>query len=669
MKKFVSKLSVLLTLALMIACSAGCKSKVAERIYTPVLPTGVEEADIYVEPVAGITEDFIRGVDISTVLAEEASGVKYYNAQGECEDIFKILADSGVNYVRVRVWNDPYDKNGNSYGGGNCDVDNAAEIGRRAAQYGMKLLVDFHYSDFWADPSKQMCPKAWVGMTADEKADAAYDFTYDALKKIMDAGADIGMVQLGNETNKGMSGETKWSEISKIVAKGHAAVDKIEKKYGTEILVALHFTNPEDNAGIKTLLRKLTNSNVDYDVFAISYYPYWHGTLQNLTNVLSDVAKTYGKKVMVAETSYMYTLDDGDGNGNSVGEKDVNKNYAPTVQSQANAFRDVCQAVADVGEAGLGVFYWEPAWVPVNVYDYTAPDAASVLAANKKAWEEFGSGWASSYATEYDPNDAGVYYGGSAWDNQAMFDFNGKALPSLSVFKYLQYGATCGTSIDFVSDFVKNINPGAELKMPETVDVHYNNRSLNGPAKVTWDKADLAKVDTNKVGEYPVKGYFEDGTSVTCTVQVAKVNWVKNASFEESNYSMWKFIFTGDSVLDFQNKETDAYTGEMSMHYWRNSDVSFKAEQTITGLEDGKYYLSCYVQGGDSGANPNMYMYAVSGDKEYKAPFTVSGWVEWKHPEIQSFDVVGGTVTIGVSVDAGTGAWGTFDDFYLCRLD
>ena len=104
----------------------------------------------------------IRGADISSVIALEESGIVFHNdTDYEEEDIFKILADHGVNYIRVRVWNQPSDNSGNSYGGGHNDVKTAAEIGRRAAQYGMKLLVDFHYSDFWADPEKQRTPKAW----------------------------------------------------------------------------------------------------------------------------------------------------------------------------------------------------------------------------------------------------------------------------------------------------------------------------------------------------------------------------------------------------------------------------------------------------------------------------------------------------------------------------
>ena len=168
----------------------------------------MDPADVFVQPVEGISDDFIRGMDASAVLSIEKSGAKYYGFDGKEQDVFKTLAEGGVNYIRLRVWNDPYDENGNGYGGGNNDVATAVELGKRATEYGMKVSIDFHYSDFWADPKKQHVPKAWKGMTADEKADALYTFTKDSLKEILDAGVDVGMVQVGNEINNGMSDET-----------------------------------------------------------------------------------------------------------------------------------------------------------------------------------------------------------------------------------------------------------------------------------------------------------------------------------------------------------------------------------------------------------------------------------------------------------------------------
>ena len=135
----------------------------------------VTSDSLYVRKIEDLPEDFIFGMDVSSVLSLENSGVRFYDYEGNEEDLFKILAESGITHIRVRVWNDPYDSKGNGYGGGNCDINTAAEIGKRAAKYGLKLIVDFHYSDFWADPAKQMAPKAWRDMDIDTKANALYE--------------------------------------------------------------------------------------------------------------------------------------------------------------------------------------------------------------------------------------------------------------------------------------------------------------------------------------------------------------------------------------------------------------------------------------------------------------------------------------------------------------
>ena len=620
------------------------------------------EADVFVEPIDGISDDFYRGVDISTILAQEASGVKYYDADGNEKDLFDLLADAGVNYIRVRVWNDPYDADGNGYGGGNCDTETAAVIGRRAAEHGMKLLVNYHYSDFWADPGKQFCPKAWKDMEIWDKAEACHDFTYESLNTILDAGADVGMVQIGNEINNGMSGEKQYSFVSSILTGGSKAVREISALWGRDIKIAVHYANPENPNAIIDKLNKLKSNEVDYDVVGLSYYPFWHGELSNLIDLMNKIRLDYGKDVMVAETSYAYTLEDGDGNGNSVSEKDLSKYYAATVQSQVNALRDVCFSV--VCAKGLGVFYWEPAWTPVNYVDWSSPDASAVYAANKAAWEKYGSGWASSYAGSYDSKDAGKYYGGSAWDNQAWFDFNGKALPSLYSYKYLKYGTSCDLKVDFANDATVILSPGSEIIMPETVDVHFNDRSKNGPAAVKWNEEDIAAIDTGKAGEYYVNGSFEDGTKIGCKVSVQYINLISNPSFEDDNRSMYRL---SGNCGDYQKKESDATTGEWALHFWSESEVSMTAEQTISGLEDGTYSFSLKAQGGDVGTSPEMFIYVQVGDVVYKQDFNVDGWINWKNPKIDNIPVTGGSVTVGVSIHTAAKGWGTIDDFYLCK--
>ena len=195
-----------------------------------MLTTGVSASareEITIQPIGFHHDNFIKGMDVSSVLSLEKAGVKFYRSDGEQADLFGILAENGVNHIRVRVWNHPFDADGNGYGGGNNDVASAAEIGKRAAAYGMKLLVDFHYSDFWADPAKQKAPKAWENMSLTEKTAALYDFTYHSLLEIKSAGAQIGMVQIGNETTSGIAGESDFSAMAALFDSGAGAVGAV----------------------------------------------------------------------------------------------------------------------------------------------------------------------------------------------------------------------------------------------------------------------------------------------------------------------------------------------------------------------------------------------------------------------------------------------------------
>jgi len=628
------------------------------------LPTAAEDAGIYVEPIPDISDDFIRGMDVSSILVEEKSGVKYYNAAGEEQDVFTTMAEAGINYARIRVWNDPYDENGNGYGGGNNDVATAIELGKRATENGMKVCIDFHYSDFWADPSKQMCPKAWADMSLEEKSDALYAFTKDSLTQLLDNGVDVRMVQVGNETNNGMAGETMIPNIAHLMNAGSKAVREISDTYNKEIKVALHYTNANDYDGLDSILYKLSSFQVDYDIFALSYYPYWHGTFENLQNVMANIQNKYGKETLVAETAYCYTTEDTDGSGNSVGEEDLIDAYGATIQSQSTALRDVC---ATANEAGaLGVFYWEGAWITVG----------DVSTDNSPIWEEFGSGWASSYAASYDPDDAGKYYGGCSWDNQALFSASGKPLESLNTFKWLKYGTNVEPAIDMINEPTITCNIGDKPVLPETVDVVYNNRALNTSMPVDWAAEQVSDIDTSHAGTYEICGklLYDDtsspNTPVCCTINVEMLNYVSNPGFEDSDTSMWTVAYEGSTnPTDFQQKEGDAHTGEYSFHFWSESDMDFSIEQEFVNLEPGTYELKAYFQGGDIDASAQMQLYAKTGDTEAVDNFTAQGYANWQEPTISALKVTDDTLTIGVRIKCNAKGWGTIDDFTLNKLD
>ena len=627
--------------------------KIEEGVEEVPIP---EEADIFIDYVKGISDDFIKGMDVSSIIALEQSGVKFYDRDGNEQDLFKILADAGTNYIRVRVWHNPYDASGNGYGGGNNDLDKAIAIGKRASENGMKLLVDFHYSDFWADPAKQQAPIAWEDYDLDQKEEAVYHYTKESLQALLDAGIDVGMVQVGNETNGGLCGETSWENRSILMNAGSRAIRETNK----DILIALHFTNPEKTGSYESIAKTLSENNVDYDVFASSYYPFWHGTLENLTTVLKNVAENYGKKVMVAETSYVYTEEDTDGHENSA-PKAVGQtlNYEISPQGQAQSLRDVVEAVVNVGEAGIGVFYWEPAWIKVP---------ANTLEERKEKWEQYGSGWASSYAGVYDPEDAGKWYGGSSWDNQALFDENGKPLSSLYTYRYLKNGAVGKKALSSFESITVTVALGEEINLPISIWGYYNDGSKESFA-VIWNEEEIRLAKEKGIGSYEVAGTTSEGSNVKCKLIINPNNLVKNASFENVDCSMWQITYLGESsdYVGYQNKAADALTGDFSVHFWNNTEINFTIEQTLTNLEKGYYNMSASLQGGDCN-NSEMFLYAKVGDKLYKAETNVNGWVNWNTPNLKDILVENGTLTIGMAVKSDANGWGTIDDF-VCYLN
>lgn len=618
------------------------------------MPSEVEDWGVHVDPVEGITDDFILGVDASEVLSIENSGAKYYDYDGTEKDVFAILAKSGVNCIRIRLWNDPYDENGNGYGGGNCDLNNAIILGKRATENGMTVSLDFHYSDFWADPTRQLCPKSWKGMSLNEKRQAVYDFTYDSLDVLLSEGVDISMVQVGNETNFGMSGENITNAM-KLFHEGALAVRDISSAYSKDILSVIHFTNPSNFDQIDGLMTMLSEAEVDFDVLGLSYYTYWHGDYEDVAATIKNIQDNYGKKVCLVEYAYPFTSEDGDSSGNSVAGGIATEGYNSSVQSQSVLIRDMAEFAVENG--CIGTFYWGGIWIPVG----------SDRTTNMALWEKYGSGWASSFAAPYDP-EVGESYGGSSWDNQALFGFDGKALDSLATFRYLKYGTSPVDGVDYIPEPSVTIEVGSEFNVPEGVTAVFNDRNLNSEVPVVWDMDDVMAVDTSVGGEYHVKGFTEDGTPVNLTVKVEAFNYMANPSFEEEDLSMWRVSSEGTDPTDYQNNPQDAHSGNISLHYWSEGKVQFSVEQTVTGLEAGTYRAGVYSQGGDFSADAVMELYVVNGEETLTAPIKNSGWVNWQTPQIEVTVPEGGELVIGVRTDANPKAWGTLDDFELIKV-
>lgn len=644
----------------------------------PEIDTSVDNDDIVVAQVKNLSSDFIMGMDISSVITEFNSGVVYKDYNGKeinnVTDFCKFLAENGINHIRVRVWNDPYDSNGNGYGGGNNDVATARKIADACRSAGIKMLVDFHCSDFWTDPSKQMVPKAWKGYTVDEKAAAVEKFINESLNTI-DASKDVvDMVQVGNETTGGFIGETKTDAMCELFSAGSKGV----KDYNSDVKVVIHVESPQKNTLTKWS-DNLEKYNVNYDILGTSYYPYWHGTLSNLKKELSYVKTKHNKNAMVVETSYAYTLDDSDGHENTVreGNNDDSADATEpfTVQGQATFMRNLINAVNEAD--GLGVYYWEPAWITVG--DTTGLSGEAAVAryeANKKIWEEKGSGWAASYGGEYDPKDAGKWYGGSAVDNQAMFYPDGTATAGLKVWNYVKTGAKV-TKIGVEDIETANVTAeaGKELELPKTVNVTYNTEKVE--ENVVWS---TDGIDFSKAGTYTVegtvkfsrkieRGAYKDKTSGTtkCTVVIKQKNLITDADdagFEKAD----NFTANNKIVDSVSSTKDDKKSGEACAHWYNAGTDVAEAEITykkaIT-LASGEYTFEYVGQGFDG---DQLYAKVVDSKGNVIAKgdnVTLTGWKNWKTPSV-SFKLEKETdVTLVVGIVSAKTGWGTVDDLYL----
>ncbi len=362
--------------------------------------------------------DFIKGMDISTILEEEECGAIYYDREGNKGDLFDILEKYGCNYVRLRIWNDPYDEDGEKYGAGTNDLEKTLEIAGRAKAHNMGILLDFHYSDFWADPGKQIIPKAWRGLDTEGLADAVYDYTAFVLDKMISAGLKPDMVQIGNEITNGLlwpyGKKPEYDAIAKFVSAGIRAVNDADPS----IKKMIHLDNGGFNSMYVDWFDHYMERGLDFDIIGMSYYPFWHGSLKDLEYNMKDMADRYHKDIVIAEVSMGFSMEDyseyeglepGERKGYATKEELVSKlEYPMSPKGQADFMQHVMELISSV-DGGLGFFYWEPGWIPVP-----------------------GCGWATEAALRY-TGEKGP--GGNEWANQALFDYDGHALEALEIIR------------------------------------------------------------------------------------------------------------------------------------------------------------------------------------------------------------------------------------------
>lgn len=364
----------------------------------------------------------ILGIDVSTYLEELEHGAKYYDGNKEIDPLDAFIKN-GVDSMRIRVWNDPYSESGEPYLAGSCGIDNYVKLARLAKEKGYSIMLDFHYSDFWADPGKQMIPKAWRGYDIDEMAGAVYGFTRQILTTAIKEGVAPEYIQVGNEITNGIlwpigrltEGEGErgnYENLLRLLDAGcRACRDTVP-----EARIILHLERSNDKAIYREFFTKVANAGIDYDIIGASYYPYWHGTPEELFENL-EASKRFGKELMVVELGYGFTTK-GYVQG---GEKrrlviDPERAYIPgftekypvTPEGQESFVRDFLDKAREHGISG--VYYWEPLWLPGE-----------------------GICWASEAGQAYIHEEGKST--ANEWANQCLFDYEGRKLPAFDAYK------------------------------------------------------------------------------------------------------------------------------------------------------------------------------------------------------------------------------------------
>ena len=363
----------------------------------------------------------ILGIDVSTYLEELEHGAVYLDGTTPIDPL-DAFAANGVNWMRIRIWNDPHSPAGEPYLAGTCDLDHYIRLGKLAKSKGYHLLMDLHYSDFWADPGKQFTPKAWRSYDIAALANAVYAFTRDCLQKACDAGVAPEMIQVGNEITNGMlwplgqlekpdGTRGNYDNFCRLVDAGCRACREVTP----DAKIVLHLERSNDKAVYQEFFSRMEEAGIDYDIIGASYYPYWHGTPDALFANLR-ACRRFGKQIMVMELAYGSTTKAYLQNGKPcrlvIDEKMANvpgviERYPLTPEGQADFIRDFLHRAREEGIDGI--FYWEPLWLPGE-----------------------GICWASEAGQAY------IHEEGKSteneWANQCLFDYCGNKLPAFDLF-------------------------------------------------------------------------------------------------------------------------------------------------------------------------------------------------------------------------------------------
>ena len=313
------------------------------------------------KPILNPEVDFYLGADLSYVNEMIDCGAIYKDQNNLEQNPYTIFNDAGANLVRVRLWHNPTW----------TDYSNFADVIKtiqQAKDRNMQVLLDFHYSDTWTDPSKQQIPAAWIDQINNTEVlgTLLYDYTFEVLDELSKLNLLPEIVQVGNEINPmilkdgDLEWPIDWDRNAALLNFGIRAVRDISLEKNKEIEVMLHIAQPEN--ALWWFEQATENGIIDYDWIGLSYYPIWSDyDLDEVHEPITTLINTYSKRLMIVETAYPFTLENNDSANNILGSTALISGYPATEEGQLNYLLDLKKITKDAG--GEGIIYWEPAWV------------------------------------------------------------------------------------------------------------------------------------------------------------------------------------------------------------------------------------------------------------------------------------------------------------------
>ena len=547
---------------------------------------------------------FIKGMDISSYPEMLDKQYTYYDFNGKEVNLLDFAKEQGFNYGRLRIWNEPERV---PESGGYCNLKDTLKMAKEIMQRGMGLLLDFHYSDWWADPGNQNLPFAWKELSEDELVEAVYDYTKKVMTALDENGTYPDMVQIGNEIRCGMmwpiGAISNWNGLARLINAGIKAVRDTQGERDTKIVIHL------DQGGRYYYYEEWFDAAqahgvTDFDIIGLSYYPFWHGTFNDLKNTMEKLIVRYKKPLVLAEIAHAYRMSQ----GNLFGEAQERiAGFPANPEAQRTVLELIMSIVAHVSnDMGIGVFYWEPFW---------------------QVKENDGS-WGSC---------------------MVLVDSNGMPTEGCKAFGIEPKNTDINKIAKIYEPKAAMLSDKGQLEryLPQNIKVlMWDGRMEN--IVVSWEISDIPVSE-----EFSIQGVLSSGEGVQMQIRIDSnaQNLLGNGEFEE-DLRYWEVETSHDVQQEIRQEIAEEFPFEAKNYFYFSckENLTLCMKQCIEQVETGSYVLSLEYLG-DNTTGVKVWLYAKSGEKEYMADIfpTDSEWVR-QELVFEVEDV--SAVEVGIKVDS-----------------